>query len=257
MSNQTEIVLVTGGTGSLGGEMCAALRRAGHVVYFTSRSAAKIRELEARVNAGPGDGAAIRGIEVDLLAPDYRERIDERFRADAVRPTVLVNNARNLEFLQVKEGATARSDFAGEFALGIIVPYELSLHWATGPQASLRNIVNIGSIYGIVAPNRSLYEDGYARSPVQYGVVKAAMVHLTKELAVRLADRGVRVNCISFGGVKGRAPADFVHRYSALTPQSRMLDGDEVAGPLLFLLSPHSRGMTGENLVYDGGFTLW
>lgn len=252
MSLPKEIVLVTGGTGSLGAEMCAGLRGAGHAVYFTSRSAAKIAELEARVNGVPAAGPGIRGIEVDLLAADYGARIDARFQTDGVWPTALVNNARSLEFLHVTDGVTARADFSGELTMGVIVPYELSLQWA-----SVRNIVNIASIYGVVAPNRALYDDGYARSPIQYGVAKAAMVHLTKELAVRLAGRGVRVNCISYGGVKGRASAEFIQRYAALTPQSRMLEKDEVAGPLLFLLSPASQGMTGENLVYDGGFSLW
>jgi NAD(P)-dependent dehydrogenase (short-subunit alcohol dehydrogenase family) len=257
MTPPAEIVLVTGGTGSLGGEMCAALRRAGHTVYFTSRSSTKIAELEARVNAEPAAGAAIQGIEVDLLADGYGDVIAARFQAEGVRPTALVNNARNLDFLKVSAGVTARSDFAGEFAMGVIVPYELALRWTGEYAGSVRNIVNIASVYGVVVPNRALYDDGYARSPVQYGVVKAAMVHLTKELAVRLAGRGVRVNCISYGGVKGRAAPEFVERYSALTPQARMLEKDEVAGPLLFLLSPDSRGMTGENLVYDGGFSLW
>jgi len=252
MNSSKEIVLVTGGTGSLGAEMCAGLRSAGHTVYFTSRSATKIAELETQVNGGAANGPGIRGIEVDLLAADYRVRIDARFQADGVQPTALVNNARSLEFLKVTDSVTARADFNGELTMGVIVPYELSLQWA-----SVRNIVNIASIYGVVAPNRALYDDGYARSPIQYGVTKAAVVHLTKELAVRLAGQGVRVNCISYGGIKGRAPAEFVQRYAALTPQSRMLEKDEVAGPLLFLLSSDSRGMTGANLVYDGGFSLW
>lgn len=258
MSRQTEIVLVTGGTGSVGGAMCTALRRAGHIVYFTSRSAEKIAEMENRVNGeGEPNLTPICGIEVDLLAPDFRDRLDRGFARAGVLPTALVNNARDLDLLRVTDGVTSRSDFGKEFELGVIVPYELSLHWTRTGNSTLRTIVNVSSIYGIVPPNRNLYDDGYARSPIQYGVAKAALVHLTKELAVRLADRRVRVNCISYGGVEGRATPEFMARYAAVTPMARMLRKDEVAGPLLFLLSPAAGGMTGHNLVCDGGFTVW
>eukprot|EP01031_Cornospumella_fuschlensis_P012391 gene12391-15144_t len=170
MKHAAEIVLVTGGTGSLGGEMCTALRRAGHTVYFTSRSSIKIAELEASVNAEPAAGAAIRGIKVDLLVDGYCDLIEARFQADGVRPTALVNNARNLDFLKVSDGVTARSDFAGEFAMGVIVPYELALRWTGESGGSVRNIVNIASIYGVVVPNRALYDEPKGHKPPPFWI---------------------------------------------------------------------------------------
>ena len=71
-------------------------------------------------------------------------------------------------------------------------------------------MINISSIYGLVVPNLTIYESKNASVPVHYGVAKAALDHLTKELAVRLADHGIRVNAVAFGGVEGRASCNLL-----------------------------------------------
>mgnify|MGYP003739618353 FL=1 len=121
------------------------------------------------------------------------------------------------------------------------------------PDSRLSSIVNISSMYGIVAPNPLLYDDGLKNSPVHYGVCKAALIHLTKELAVRLAPRNIRVNAISFGGVEGRVDEAFKSRYARLCPLGKMLTEEDLGGSVEFLASEQSRGITGHNLVVDGG----
>ena len=95
------------------------------------------------------------------------------------------------------------------------------------------------------------------QSPLHYSVAKAAQVQLTRELAVRLAPKGIRVNGICFGGVEGRADEAFVDRYRQLCPAGRMLRDDEVVGPVDYLVSDASSGMTGHNMMVDGGWTTW
>ena len=70
-----------------------------------------------------------------------------------------------------------------EFNLDVVIPYNLVISFAKSSFHELCNVVNVGSMYGIVAPNPSLYDGSLIRSPVQYGVSKAALHHLTKELA--------------------------------------------------------------------------
>ena len=123
--------------------------------------------------------------------------------------------------------------------------------------SKLRSIINISSIYGMVAPNRTIYDDFERHAPIHYGVAKAALIHLTKEMAVRLADRGIRVNAVSYGGVEGRAKEEFIRRYSSLCPSGRMVPPQDVAGSVEFLASDASNGVTGHNLVVDGGWTVW
>ena len=116
---------------------------------------------------------------------------------------------------------------------------------------------NIGSQYGSVAVNPALYMGTKRESPIHYGVAKAALSQLTKELAVRFADNGIQVNCIAYGGVEGRADDQFKQRYSKMVPMGRMLCEDEIVWPLDALLSKKSGPMTGQTLNFDGGWTIW
>jgi NAD(P)-dependent dehydrogenase (short-subunit alcohol dehydrogenase family) len=119
-------------------------------------------------------------------------------------------------------------------------------------------IVNIGSIYGTVAPNPSLYEGSeLVRASPPYVVSKAALVNLTRDLAVRLAPRNIQVNMVSPGGIEEDQPAEFKRRYAERTPAGRMGTPDDVAGAVVFLSSKASDYITGQNLHVDGGFTSW
>ena len=123
---------------------------------------------------------------------------------------------------------------------------------------NLSSVVNISSMYGIVAPNKSLYVNKYKSSPIFYGVSKAAQIHLSKELAVRLAKYNIRVNSVSFGGVEGRVDQKFKKKYKILCPLGRMLKSNEIFEPIWFLSNNElSSGATGHNLIIDGGWTIW
>jgi NAD(P)-dependent dehydrogenase (short-subunit alcohol dehydrogenase family) len=173
-------------------------------------------------------------------------------------PDCLINNARNLAYLQIGEdGVVARQDFINEFTLDVVIPYELVMALSQAQESRLRAVINIGSQYGTVAPNLNLYTNPLRESPLQYGVSKAALTQLTKELAVRLAKRGVRVNCVAFGGVEGRVDEEFKKRYAALCPIGRMLGEHELAGPVDLLLSDSASGVTGHVLMVDGGWSIW
>ena len=170
----------------------------------------------------------------------------------------LVNNARSLDSLQTNElGQTERKEFQTEYLMDVIVPYELSMALYNVQAKQLKTITNIGSQYGIVAANPHLYEDYPKQSPIQYAVAKAALGHMTKELAVRLADKHVRVNCVAYGGVEGRVDEKFRKRYADLSPSGRMLTEAELAGPLEAVIQDGSSAITGQTIIADGGWSLW
>ena len=92
---------------------------------------------------------------------------------------------------------------------------------------------------------------------MHYGVAKAALGQLTRELAVRLSGRGIMVNCVAFGGVEGRVDDACRERYAKLCPSGRMLKEEELPGPVDLLLSSAGSGITGHVLFVDGGWTAW
>ena len=117
------------------------------------------------------------------------------------------------------------------------------------------NIVFVSSIYGVVAPDKSLYEGtNMAGVPVAYAVSKAGLLGLTRYLAAEFAP--VRVNCVSPGGIVRKQPSAFVGRYTAKTPMGRMLTEQDVSDAVCWLASDASGMVTGHNLIVDGGYSL-
>lgn len=88
-------------------------------------------------------------------------------------------------------------------------------------------------------------------------MAKAALIHLTKDLAVRFRDRGIFVNAVSYGGVEGRVDDAFKRRFEPLTPLRRMMKPEETIPAVEFLVEEESEYMTGQNIVVDGGRTVW
>jgi NAD(P)-dependent dehydrogenase (short-subunit alcohol dehydrogenase family) len=91
--------------------------------------------------------------------------------------------------------------------------------------------------------------------PVAYGASKAAVVNLSRYLAVHWAPAGVRVNVLSPGGVLGGQDPTFLEKFCDRVPMGRMAAPEDLKGPLLFLAGDQSRYITGQELVVDGGFT--
>lgn len=118
------------------------------------------------------------------------------------------------------------------------------------------NIINIASIYGVAAPRFELYSGTSMTMPVEYAAIKSAIIHLTRYFAQYFKGTGVRVNCLSPGGILGQQPASFLRAYNAHCNSKGMLNPDDVCGALLFLLSDDSKFVTGQNLIVDDGWTL-
>jgi len=124
------------------------------------------------------------------------------------------------------------------------------------------SIINISSIYGVVAPNQDIYEGSEyngrpINTPAVYSASKAAIIGLTRYLATYWGKQNVRVNCITPGGVFSGQNDVFVKNYSSRVPLGRMGKPDELGGALVFLASDESTYVTGQNIIVDGGWTAW
>lgn len=118
------------------------------------------------------------------------------------------------------------------------------------------NIINISSIYGVIPPRFEIYKGTSMTVPVEYAVIKSALIHFTKYMAKYLKSKNIRVNSISPGGIYDSQPENFLEAYKSFTSSKGMLDQKDILGTLIFLLSDASKYINGQNIVVDDGFSL-
>lgn len=249
--------VVTGASGWLGSAMVEALAEAGSSVLAVAR-----RDEALEALAGP---LRARGLDVqihaaDVTTPAWTDALASAV-ADRGRLDVLVNNAH------VGRGGSLRTATAADFdeAFGLAV----TAAWATteaarpGLRASAEagasaSVVNIASMYGLVAPDLAVYDAEEKRNPPFYGAAKAALLQLTRYAAAELGREGIRVNAITpgpFPAPAARKDDRFVADLAAHTMLGRLGEPQDLKTALLFLASPHTRFVTGANIVVDGGWT--
>ena len=118
------------------------------------------------------------------------------------------------------------------------------------------NIVNISSVYGVIAPRFEIYKDTSMTMPVEYSVIKSGLIHLTKYMAKYFKGMNIRVNTISPGGILDNQPELFLEKYKGECLNKGMLDKSDLKGTLVYLLSDMSKFVNGQNIVVDDGFTI-
>jgi len=117
------------------------------------------------------------------------------------------------------------------------------------------SIINMGSIYGAVGADFSLYNGTSITNPAAYSAIKGGVINFTRYMASYLGSENIRVNCVSPGGIIDQQSATFIQNYEAKVPMKRMGTPQDIAGPIAFLLSEKAGYITGQNLLVDGGWT--
>ena len=117
------------------------------------------------------------------------------------------------------------------------------------------SLINIASIYGIVAPDFSIYGEMPQGNSSAYSAIKGSLINLTRYLAAYYGRHNIRVNSISPGGIFDNQKEPFLTNYNNKVPLGRMATPEEISPSVSFLLSDDSTYITGHNLVIDGGWT--
>lgn len=118
------------------------------------------------------------------------------------------------------------------------------------------SIVNIASIYGVVGNDFTLYEEYGGTSPAAYSAIKGGLISFSRYLASYYGKNGIRVNCVSPGGIFNNQHDTFIKRYEDKVPMRRLGNPDDIAPAVSFLLSDEAKYITGHNLIVDGGWTI-
>lgn len=239
-------ILLTGANGHIGRVLLAAMAKAGARVYTTDHTDG--------VDYVADLGVPHEVKELAKTAEQFLEGIDGVVHCAAltgqgsgIRQGWTVPFAdQSVEAFQISMGVQAVSS--------LILMQQLAGTLKRSPYGG--SVVIFGSIYGIVAPWKGLYEGVEYDSPVGYSATKGAMVALMRHYAAELAPE-VRVNMLTPGGLLRGQDPKFIERYESMTPLGRMGKEEDLVGPTLFLLSDMSRYMTGHNLICDGGWSTW
>ena len=251
-----KVVVVTGGAGLIGRHFvkCIAEHGGTAVVADVNMEGSSIHD------ALQGDATRNRVdfVEMDITSQASLAKAISYLDGKYGRVDALVNNAypRNKNYGRKFEDVTY-DDFCQNVSMHLGGYFLTSQQFADYFKKQGRgSIVNMSSIYGVVAPRFQVYEGTKMTMPVEYAAIKSAVVHLTKYLAQYLKGSNIRVNCISPGGILDGQPAEFLSRYNSFAASKGMLDASDLLGTLIFLLSDMSRFVNGQNIVVDDGWTL-
>jgi NAD(P)-dependent dehydrogenase (short-subunit alcohol dehydrogenase family) len=252
--------LVTGGAGYIGQAFCDALAEAGANVAVLDRDADSVEDTAVRV----AEEWPVRtmGLTLDLADEAAVIAAPARVAGELGSLDILVNCAAfvgtsKLTGWGVPFEEQSVDTWRAALETNLTAPF--ALIQAAAPwlcKSGRGSIVNVGSTYGVVGPDMSLYDDTKMGNPAAYGASKGGLIQLTRYLATVLAP-DVRVNAISPGGVARGQDPKFVARYEAKTPMKRMAVEEDMKGALLYLASDLSAYVTGQNLMVDGGWTVW
>lgn len=258
--------IVTGGVGILGKNFCAALAAFGAnvAVVDLNEDVANAFAIELaktyKVHAV--------GIGSDVSSPESVALMVKRATDEFGEINILHNNAAsksdNLDAFFAPFEEFALEEWRKIMAVNIDGMFLVAQ--AVGKQMVLQekggSIIQTASIYGIMAPDQRIYEGSFylgrqINTPAVYSASKASVVGLTKYLATYWAEQGIRVNTLTPGGVESGQNDEFMRRYSARIPLGRMAKAREMTGALVFLASDASSYITGQNIVVDGGLSVW
>jgi len=254
------VAIVTGGAGHIGHAICETLAELDAIVVIVDvnqeaaiKAAQKIHN-EYSVDTLPlivdlADQHAVQAIPVQVL---------ERFG----RMDILVNNAAfvgtsSLDGWAVPFNEQLPETWRDALEVNLTAPFVLIQGCRDAlAESSHGSIINISSIYGIVAPDMGMYEDTNMGNPAAYSASKGGLLQLTRWLATVLAP-DIRVNAITPGGVFRGQPEIFQEKYRSRTPLKRMATEEDFKGAIAYLASDLSAYVTGQNIVVDGGWTIW
>ena len=241
---------MTGGCGLIGKEIVQGLSQYGARVYIADQNEAEAQKLIQN---------NIRYVNLDIASEKSVRDVLKCIVSESGKIDILVNCAyprtsdwgvkiENLNFDSWK--LNVDNHLGGYFLMCKETALIMKQHGGG-------SMINLASIYGVVAPDFSIYEGTEMTMPVAYASIKAGIIAMTKYFATYFGADNIRANVISPGGVYDYQTPSFVEKYSQKTPLGRMGQPGDIVGAVIYLASDASSYVTGQNILVDGGWTAW
>ena len=254
---KNKVVVITGGAGLIGKAFVKAVAQNGGVAIIADINEELGQrakdELSKELNSSNIDFVKLDITSKESLQSCVRHLHDKYGKID-----VLVNNAypRNKNYGK-RFFDVEHDDFVQNMGLNLggyfTSSQQFAIYFKTQGHG---HIINISSIYGVIAPKFELYEETDMTMPVEYAAIKSGLIHLTKYMAKYFKGLNIRVNAISPGGVFDNQNETFVQKYKEQCLNKGMLNTQDLSGTLLYLISDMSQYVNGQNIIVDDGFTL-
>lgn len=264
--------MITGAAGLLGIEHAKALLESGANVHLTDINKAALNSAQM-ILSSKFNKEKIHTHVMDVSMPYDIDQVAENLLSDGIRIDILINNAAidpKVKGEKIDLETTRLENFSLEhwnhqLSIGLTGAFLCSKTFGSAMAKDGEGgiILNIASDLSVTAPDQRIYQKlglpDYLQpvKPVTYSVIKAGLIGLTNYLATYWADKGIRCNALSPGGIFNEQSEDFVNRLSSLIPLKRMAQRDEYHSAVQFLCSDASAYMNGQNLVIDGGRSAW
>ena len=266
------VALITGAAGLLGREHAIALLKSGATVVLTDIDDTALVQNQSRLMQTTDESRLLAQV-MDVTSLGSIEMVAEELATVVGGVDILVNNAA-IDSKVTAEGDIVESsrlenfslaEWDSQLAVGLTGAFLCSKVFGSLMANKRRGgvILNIASDLSVMSPYQALYQkvglanDEQPVKPVTYSVIKAGLVGLTRYLSTYWADYGVRANALSPGGVFDNQGEDFVEHLSSLIPLGRMARHDEYQAAVQFLCSDASSYLNGQNIVMDGGRSVW
>lgn len=253
----SKVVVVTGGAGLLGASFVRSIVLAGGKVVIAEKDIVAAKRVVADIQSLAPD-VEIGSVEIDITNKSSVASAVEQVVTKYGKVDALVNNAyprnRNYgkHFFEV-----SYEDFAENLSMNLGGYFLTSQVFAEQfKKQGFGNIVNVSSIYGVIAPKFEVYDNTSMTMPVEYCAIKSGLLHLTKYMAKYFKGLNIRVNALSPGGILDKQDENFVSEYNKHCLTKGMLSKDDISGAFIFLLSDASSFVNGQNIIVDDGFTL-